>query len=86
MNQKVRWRFQQDGAPPHRPLKVKEYIRDNGLSILDHPANSPDPNPIELIWAYMKGRVEKLKPQSQQGLEDAIFDTWEEISKEVVQN
>jgi transposase len=53
---------------------------------MTHPANSPDLNPIELIWAYMKARIEGLEIKSQQDLEDAIFETWEKIPDRVVQN
>jgi len=49
------WFFQQDGAPVNRPKKIKNYIkRWITKRILPHPPQSPDLNPIELIWAQMK--------------------------------
>lgn len=79
------WYFQQDGAPCHRPMKVKKYIK-NWLTkkILPHPPQSPDLNPIELIWAQMKTLVEKKKPRSKAQLSQAIIDSWDQISIETI--
>ncbi|KAL4493178.1 hypothetical protein ABPG72_003263 [Tetrahymena utriculariae] len=79
-------KFQQDNAPPHRPTVVKEFIKSNGFQVLKHPPNSPDLNPIEQVWYLLKGLVEKRKPQTKQQLEDAIFDSFDEIKTETVQN
>ena len=75
------WYFQQDGAPSHRPKRIKQYIRRwITKRILPHPAQSPDLNPIELIWAQMKRRVEEKRPQSKGDLLRAILNSWESIS------
>jgi len=86
LNPKRKWKFQQDGAGPHRLPKVREFILKNGLPIMKHPSNSPDLNPIELIWAYMKKKIEGLEIKNQQDLEDAIFEIWEKIPDEVVRS
>lgn len=77
------WYFQQDGAPCHRPKRVKNYIKRWVTGkILPHPAQSPDLNPIELIWAQMKRKVEEARPQTLQALRAAIISSWESISVE----
>ena len=63
-NRTQSWKFQQDGAPAHRPNKVKDFLKDNGFSIHAHPPNSPDLNPIETIWDWMKQNVEKRRPDT----------------------
>lgn len=73
------WRFMQDGAPAHRPKIVKDFVVDNGFNIHVHPANSPDLNPIETIWGWMKQNVEKREPNTKQELEDAIFESGDSI-------
>lgn len=75
------WFFQQDGAPCHRPKKIKNYIkRWITKRILPHPPQSPDLNPIELIWAQMKRMVEDKRPQSKADLLRAITNSWDLIS------
>lgn len=55
-----RWWFQQDQAPCHRQKATLEFIKKNITNdIFPHPAQSPDLNPIELVWARMKVFVEK---------------------------
>lgn len=79
------WCFQQDGAPSHRPKKVKNYIkRWLTKRLLPHPPQSPDLNPIELVWAQMKKMVEKKRPQSRNELLRAIQSSWTEISLEYI--
>ena len=81
------WYFQQDGAPCHRPNGVKRYIkRWLTHKILPHPAQSPDLNPIELIWAQMKTLVEKKRPQNKQQLSTAILESWNKISIKFIRN
>jgi transposase len=50
--------FLQDGAPCHASKHVKNFLEDKPVEVIDWPGNSPDLNPIENCWNYMK---EKLK-------------------------
>ena len=51
--------FQQDSAPCHTAKKVKEFIKKQGLRLLDWPGNSADMNPIENIWKMLKDKMNK---------------------------
>lgn len=48
-----------DNFPAHKSKKVKGYLKNNSdwLEILFLPVYSPQFNPIELLWKYMKYRV-----------------------------
>ena len=75
------WHFQQDNAPCHKPLRVKNFILNNlRAEILPHPPQSPDLNPIELVWAFMKGKVEATRPRNAQQLKNSIIKAWKQVS------
>jgi transposase len=75
-----RWWFQQDRAPCHRQKLTQEFIKRNiTKDIIPHPAQSPDLNPIELVWARMKVIVERKRPSSKSELREAVLQAWQDI-------
>ena len=51
------WRFQQDNAPWHTARIVEAWMDAKEVDRLDWPANSPDLNPIENLWAQMNRKL-----------------------------
>ena len=51
--------FLQDGAPCHKSKKVMEFLKGQKFALMDWPGNSPDLNPIENLWAIIKGKIKK---------------------------
>src|SRR4051812_42125419 len=49
------------------------------------PANSPDLNPIEQVWRYMKEKLERSKPRSIPALKRKIQQVWANVDEESVQ-
>jgi hypothetical protein len=42
--------YMQDGSRMHTSGVRKDALNSCGWACMDHPANSPNPNPIEPIW------------------------------------
>jgi hypothetical protein len=76
--------FQEDNAPPHRS-KIAITARENAKIItLNWPAQSPDINPIENVWAEMKMMVRRRTPPPSniKVLERYVKDAWDDIPPE----
>jgi len=60
--------FQQDNASSHTSKKTKEWlansVREHGFVIMEWPANSPDMNPIENLWAHLKLELHRRWPDT----------------------
>jgi hypothetical protein len=56
------WVFQDDGASPHRARVTKAWLNERCRNVtggeLAWPANSPDLNPIEQMWAIVKQGID----------------------------
>jgi len=65
-----------DGAPCHRSKAVKNFFEKNRIQMLEWPGNSPDLNPIENLWNFMKKKVSEKHPSSLDALQRAIKEVW----------
>lgn len=67
-----------DGAGHHTSNSTKTYFHNNNVNLAVHPAQSPDFNPIELVWNDLKFYLRtKIKPNNLQELIAAINRFWE---------
>jgi transposase len=66
---------------------VKEFMSENDIELLPWPAQSPDMNPIENLWAIIKKRRHKKYglPKTKAELITQIFDRWDNIEPELVE-
>ena len=66
----------QDGDPVHRSRVVKKWLKDNDVPVLECPRNSPDLNPIEIAWNYMKNKVHEAHSTNIQTLKEVLMKLW----------
>lgn len=70
-----------DNARPHTARATREALHASRIQVLDWPAISPDFNPIEHVWDYLKREVKSQKDQvnTQQQLMQALTAAWGRI-------
>ena len=68
--------FQQDLAPCHTSKIMQLFFKNNKLTLLDWPGNSPDLNPIENLRAIVKKRLQKRDCSTKIKLIQAIIQIW----------
>jgi transposase len=63
-----KWMFMQDGASAHIAAATTWFLRSRCLVLPGWPPNSPDINPIEMVWSIVKARVRREQPTSLKAL------------------
>lgn len=81
--------LQQDNDPKHTSKLCRGYLEEKQeegtLVNMSWPPQSPDMNPIELLWDELDRRLRETCPQSQQLLWDHLQSAWNNIPADTLQ-
>ncbi len=73
------WVLQQDNDPKHTSKSTSEWLKKNKMKTLEWPSQSPDLNPIEMLWHDLKKAVHARKPSNVAELQQFCQDEWAKI-------
>lgn len=80
-------RFQQDNDPKHCSKHIERYFINKEINWWRIPAESPDLNPIELVWGSLKQYLRgTYKPKNLTELKEGIAQFWQSLTPEVCQH
>ena len=75
-----------DNCKVHSAKLVIETLIKCGVTFWYLPKYSPDLNPIELMWAYVKAKLRKLKARTIVALETALKIAFEAVTPELIKS
>ena len=75
-----------DNSSVHKSKLVIETLNECNIKYLYIPRYSPDYNPIEYLWAFMKSVLRKLKARTREKLDEAIGFAFSTIPLEYIEH
>ena len=85
INRGIPVKLMHDNAPCHVHRDISTYIRRSEVEFIDWPPYSPDLNPIENVWAWVKYKLYSEFPpaESKNQLIDFVFECWETLDDQM---
>lgn len=80
------WWLLQDNDPKHTAGYTKQWFCDQNLQVLDFPPYSPDLNPIENIWGYIKKRLYNKGMTDFEAMKQESARIWDTMTHEFIQS
>lgn len=80
------FKFVQDNDPKHNAQYTRDYIDQNDIETLEWPSQSPDLNPIENLWAFIKNKLKGKDFKKKDDLIAEVMNIWNSITVEFCEN
>lgn len=78
--------FQQDNDPKHTFRLCKSYLEskesEGVIEVMEWPPQSPDVNPIELLWEELDRQARMMCPTSEKTMFDCLKEAWNNLTME----
>lgn len=78
--------FSQDNDPKHTAENTRLYLLYKAKRQIKTPAQSPDINPIEHLWAHLETQIRKRTIRNREELKTALLEEWDQIPDAVTRN
>ena len=75
------WILQEDNDPKHRSRLCTTWKAEHGINVLDWPSQSPDANPIENVWAWMKLKLRAKNVVTAADLTRELNSAWRSLPR-----
>ena len=75
------WYLQEDNDPKHMSKKCQEWKQLNNIKKIPWSAHSPDCNPMENVWALIKGQINGKKFLSTSALIQKVRRIWKGLDE-----
>jgi transposase len=85
-NDNSNWQLLEDNDPKHKSRLCTAWKDENDIHQMVWPPQSPDCNPIENVWAIIKGRLKGKRIRTTRQLSSFIQRQWKSFSRDYAEN
>lgn len=75
----------QDRATVHTAESTEQFADTKGIELINLPPHSPDLNPIESVWGWMKHKINEQLPKTKEELKQLVQRYWRELPQSTIQ-